>query len=202
MELKIKTPAHFLIEFMRGGLITLTSIIPDGSTTTRTFSEEEEPEIAKWVDTENKAGKNIYFHPNPPRSPKRSKLKDEDVHLVHTLHVDMDAQIYGADLDEEQDRILRVLKEGPLHPTVVLCTGNGMQAFWFLKNAVPVNGNSKELTAQNARIAKYFEADNCQSISHLMRVPFTINYPNKNKRKKGRVVTKSKLLYFGGESYV
>ena len=51
-----------------------------------------------------------------------------------------------------------------------------------------------QIEAINAAIAGKFGGDNCQSVAHLMRVPGTYNYPTPAKRKRGRTVTKAKML--------
>src|SRR5690606_10071285 len=48
--------------------------------------------------------------------------------------------------------------------------------------------------AINASIAAQTGGDHCHSLAHLMRVPFTDNYPTPAKRARGRDKTRATLL--------
>lgn len=179
--------------------VTLTAIIPDGLTSTATFAKTTDSRMKaiKWITDQQAEGKNTYCQDCSVSSIGKRPVK-ADVSLIHCAHADLDVQ--GV-LPPEAHRlaleaILAVLEGYKLAPTDIICTGNGMQAFWYLDT--PLAGtpeNVLKIEAVNRALAAELGADaSCFDVAHLMRVPFTINYPNKLKASKGRVPVRSYVV--------
>src|SRR5262249_53524231 len=101
-------------------------------------------------------------------------------------------------------------------PTAVIDRGNGLNAVWRLTTAIPLGApmpNAKgKLTYSNdvkatiadaearckAMMEQLGSAAGTQNIDRILRLPATINLPNKAKRDKGRVPCPTTLLWFNG----
>jgi hypothetical protein len=68
-------------------------------------------------------------------------------------------------------------------PSFIIDSGNGLQAFWRLAEGAP-KGHVEEV---NIVLRDMFNADNCQNIDRLMRVPGFVNFPDEKKRQRGRI---------------
>jgi hypothetical protein len=77
-------------------------------------------------------------------------------------------------------------------------SGGGFQLFWMLKEEVTTDGkdgnNTKTLEALGKRLALRFGGDHVENIDRIMRLPGTVNIPNKKKRDKGRKPRLAKLI--------
>ena len=74
-----------------------------------------------------------------------------------------------------------------------------MQALWFLKEHVKVDGSETiaDIEARNHALAEAFGGDaSARNIDRLLRLPGTTNYPNAKKRKLGRKECRARLLWF------
>ncbi len=176
----------FLERWRPGGPWVLTSIVPDGRTTTRTF--ESVGPMRSWIHT-RQGRENLYFSVNDLREGVSKKATKEDVAALRGLHVDVDPRA-GEDLEQERGRILDRLRKFEPAPTVVMDSGGGYQAFWRLQEPIPTGGplgRAAELEAYSLQLALRLGADPCHNIDRIMRLPGTINVPNKKKRDRGRV---------------
>lgn len=181
--------ADFLNKYRPGGPWVLTAIIPDGKTETRTFTDPKQAEA--WAIQQNQT-KNVYFHVNRTRGPLTAKAKKEDIAAVEYLHVDIDPRT-GEDFEQERARILlrltADLPKGVPAPSMVIDSGGGFQAFWRLAEPLMVDGDTKkveEAEGYNRALEVAFGADSCHDVSRIMRLPGTVNWPNKKKQAKGR----------------
>ena len=104
-------------------------------------------------------------------------------------------------MEEARKQISDKLDGSPLKPTVITDSGNGFQAFWKLDNPIHVNGNIENLEKENRRLEKFFQGDSCHNIDRIMRVPGTLNHPDKKKAGLGRKVSEAKLIHFGNDAY-
>jgi P4 family phage/plasmid primase-like protien len=189
----------FLIKFSGDNLTVLTSIVPDGLTTTRTFAANETEEMLRFIEAKNQNG-NIYFSVNPVKDRMCKKASKSDIKEFAWLHVDIDPD-ENMGLQEARKQILAKLDGSALKPTVIIDSGNGFQAFWKLSDPILVKENIERLESENRRLETYFQADSCHNIDRIMRVPGTLNFPNKKKMALGRIVAEAKLIYFGDEVY-
>jgi hypothetical protein len=154
-----------------------------------TFGPDTAGEMAAWLVEQQADERNIYFHVNPVR-PGCGKASKGDVLRMAWLHVDVDP-VKGKPIREEQKRILADLQATDLlpKPTVITFSGGGYQAFWRLAKPIELAGEVakiEEAERYNVQIAKLLAADNCHNADRIMRLPGTINWPNKAKRDNGQ----------------
>lgn len=206
----------FLCKALPLGPWALTAIATNRkSLITSTFMPGEEDECQKWIDARN-GQYNIYWHINPVMDRITKKAEREDIKQVNFLHVDVDPRVINPDLtlDEkrehnkaENERIKALLekphKEIP-RPSMVIFSGGGYQAFWRLKEPIIIDGDlekAEEAKLYNMKLEQEFEADNCHNIDRLMRLPGTINVPNAQKKKKGRLPVMADVTWFEKTTY-
>jgi len=182
--------ADFLRKLRPTGPHVLTSIVVDGKTATKTFTDPAEAE--KWVIEEN-ATKNVYFSVNPTIKPVDNKTSKTDIAQLDFLHVDVDPR-EGENFAEERERIRKLLNgslsdRGIPPPTLIIDSGGGFQAFWRLATPIELNGDPNKIAAAeryNIELANRLGGDKCHDVSRIMRLPHTRNWPTKKKRAKGR----------------
>ena len=185
----------------RGLPMQVVTIDPDnGKIEARLFTKPE-PAV-KWIVAQNAKGNNCYYTTNelaPDVNPLK-KPRKADIGRMLFVHVDLDPPD-----DETPDsfkaRAAAQLKSFTPPPSMIVDSGNGLQAFWRLKEPVEVNGRVQELEGVNIALAAALHGDRCHNIERLMRTAGTVNWPDATKRAKGRVPVVSKLLHAGPESY-
>lgn len=192
------------LEWLRpGGPWVLTAIPPErgsGRIETATFTD---PGAARsWLDERN--GKlNCYFMVNPARSPLSSKASKEDVEEFAFLHVDVDPR-KGEDLEAERKRILKMVEDFSPSPSAVIDSGGGLQCFWRLDEPLFVGGDlarAAELEAYNRQLEIVLGGDHCHNIDRILRIPGTINVPDKKKREWGRTETLASIVSLSDVRY-
>ncbi|MEE8181753.1 MAG: hypothetical protein V3T87_00400, partial [Candidatus Thorarchaeota archaeon] len=196
----------FLRRWAMNGPWALTSITIDkikkleGSL----FKSDEEDRLREWLDTQAEAERNVYFHVNtviPEKLSGRPKASKQDMQRVTHLHVDIDPRA-GEDLGPERERIKKLIEEPPKgvpKPTWAIFSGGGYQLFWELEEPIEINGDiNKAETAElyNLQLEFLFHADHCHNVDRIMRLPGTINVPDKKKVAKGRKKELSKVVFF------
>lgn len=187
----------------------------------RTFSgPEDEEQVRAWLNLHK--NRNLYYSVNTPIDDAREskKLKKSDVARVYHLHVDVDPRATNdegkpcshEDVEKEQRRILAKIQSYPLEPSEVVFSGGGYNALWTLEEPVDVAENSPSLEEtlrraidverRNWQFELDFETvDHCRDVSRILRLPGTINRPNEEKIKKGRVPTLSRVVSSSGRRY-
>ncbi len=152
--------------------IQIVAMAPDGRPSARTFEPDQLDQMRAHI--EKKQGThNIYFSVNQLRSSAASKkAKKEDVVSSHCLHVDIDDVA-------ALERILNARTP----PTAVIFSGGGYQIFYRLSTD---ETDLDRIERCNAALASELGGDNCSNIDRIMRVPATVNVPNRKKREAGR----------------
>ncbi len=194
----------FLEKWCPGGPWTVTAIAPNQQgIQTRSFNNQNE--LRSWLSNFN-GKRNIYFNVNPTIEPMDKKASETDLSELRWLHVDVDPRA-DEDFAEERERIFNLtgsLPQGIPPATVIVDSGGGFQLFWKLKDPVPINGDPTKidkLKLYNKQFEIVLGGDNCFSLDHIMRLPGTVNIPNKAKIARGRVKVLAKLIRFGTEAY-
>lgn len=180
--------AEFLEKWKPSGPWALCAFHEDKTNDFGTFGPGDE--MAEWLTAQQAAERNIYFHVNAVR-PNSGKATKGDVLRMEWFHVDVDPK-KGLDIGEERKRILALLQANDMlpKPTVITFSGGGYQAFWKLDKPIELGGEMpkiEEAERYNVQIAKLLAADNCHNADRIMRLPGTINFPNKAKRDNGQV---------------
>lgn len=193
---------EFLSQWAPEDFWVLVAIHPETRRiTAQSFLAKDKADLQEWLKKHG-AKKNLYFHVNPTRGPLTKKASTREIEEMSWLHVDVDPRA-GEDIQVEQARILRLfneeLPEGQQPPTCVVFSGGGFQGFWRLKEPLHLGGNAEKAEAAklyNLAIEQAFEADSCHNVDRIMRLPGTINWPDKKKRKKGRTPALAKVVWW------
>jgi len=194
----------FLQQWEPDGPWVLTGIsIDKKSILTKAFTADQTEEMEKWIDQYN-GNRNVYFNVNPSRILMDKKSERANVQALAWLHVDIDPRA-GEDHESERQRALSLLTSPPggvPAPTVIIDSGGGYQGFWALSEPFEIGGlpeRYEEAARYNKQLEIIFHADNCHNVDRIMRLPGTVNVPDKKKAAKGRVAALAKLTLFDAE---
>jgi hypothetical protein len=203
----VRSSLEFLQKWSPSGPWILTCVdVNKKGIETRTFKVGEEEQLTKWVDYHN-GTRNLYFHVNPVLRELTTKAKKEEIKAGNWLHVDIDP-LPDTDLVLERERILSLLKQklpkGIPTPTVIIASGGGYQAFWRLREPVEIDGDllkAEEFERYNRHLEMVFGGDHCHNVDRIMRLPWTMNIPDKRKIEAGRKETKALCFEFNTHAY-
>ena len=135
-----------------------------------------------WSITQNANGWNIYWTVNRVLDGLHKKPTKADIVGTRFVHVDIDPP-KGNQAVFDKGAVALELALLDTAPSFVIDSGNGLQAFWRLAEDSP----QADIEAVNIALRDMFEADNCQNIDRLMRVPGFVNFPDEKKRQRGRI---------------
>lgn len=197
-----KQALKFLRAWRINGPWVLTAINSQGhGIKGKTFMPTEKESLFACLDECHRNERNVYFHVNDVGRNVVTKASKDDVKQATHLHVDVDPRA-GEDLEAEQARILKLLKnppEGVPEPTWITYSGGGYQAFWELDKPVEINcevEKAEDFELYNKQLEVLYKADSCHNSDRIMRLPGTVNWPNEKKLKKGRVPALAKVESF------
>jgi hypothetical protein len=124
-----KTDAASAIRFLRvlrpAGPWVLTSILPDGLTTTKSFEATDEAGTIKFIEKQNREGKNLYFTGNSCGRPTVKPTKAAMTGAI-MLHADNDPN-EGEAIKAAKARIMAAYASHTPPPSLVIDSGNGLQ---------------------------------------------------------------------------
>jgi hypothetical protein len=171
--------------------------------------------VARWID-ERQGKANLYYSDCVLRADytahkKARSLTDAhgnpgDVHAVPMLHGDIDPRV-GETPEECVERVKKALQHSKLpRPSHAVATGGGVQPFWLQEEPLPIeckDERAERAKLYNKPLAAELGGDmSACNVDHIMRIPCTINIPNKRKREKGRTqLTVSHVLWDEGTRY-
>ena len=192
----------FLEQLRPGGPWVLTAITPDGPTITITAHTASD--IDSFV-CENDGKRNQYYSVNPTRMPMNKKAAKKDIAAVEYLLGDLDPR-NDETSEAAKARYLEQLKTFEPKATAIVDSGNGVQGLWRLNPSIPLGDASgsiiADVEARSAALMLRLGAKaGTQNIDRILRLPGTINLPNKAKVKVGRVPCPTKLISFNGARY-
>jgi P4 family phage/plasmid primase-like protien len=206
----------FLQQLRPGGPWVLTAITPDGPTNTITAHTGDQ--VDAFVSA-NDGKRNIYYSVNPTRTAMSKKAAKTDIAAIDFMLADLDP----ADGETAEDAKTRYLSQldgafAP-KPTAAVDSGNGIQAVWRLEHRITLGDPIKDeqgklvFSPEDQRTIADVEAraavimvllgakPGTQNIDRILRLPGTINLPNKKKQAAGRVACPATLLHFNGAAY-
>jgi hypothetical protein len=207
--------AEFLRMALPDGPYVLGAIrVEGGAPKVRTF--EDANEAAAWAASMN-AGRahNLYWIHNRLRGRVDEMPKDADVLEVVFLHIDCDPpkklpreKMTAEELTEwnaaERKRLFDRLVAFDPEPTFIVDSGGGCQAFMRLDVPLYIDGDGNRIEdakAYTRQLRDVLDGDNCHSLAHLMRLPYAVNWPDGEKRKRGRVPRLATLIHQNGKAY-
>ena len=129
----------------------------------------------------NTNGFNIYWTVNRVVPGLNKKPGKRDIRAARFVHVDIDPPKSGGAFDKAE--ITAALQGIVCPPSFIIDSGGGLQAFWRLEDPC---ANLDSIEGINFQVRDWFEADACQNIDRLMRVPGSVNYPDIRKAGRGR----------------
>ena len=209
-----KASMSFLQKWMPEGPWVLTSISTNKKNIeTKTFRDPEK--TIKWLAKHNEK-RNIYFSVNSVTRDLNKKAERENIANLDWLHVDIDPRTLLDSttnpntperekelkdyFDSERKRLNTLAYNPPASvppPTVIIDSGGGYQLFWKLVDPFVINGvpeKYEEAKQYNKQLEILYSADNCHNVDRIMRLPGTVNWPDKKKQKKGRVPALATLI--------
>ena len=211
---------HEAVEFLEllrpDGPWVLTAIVPDGGTETTTARTADD--IAEFVAKHNGI-RNLYYSVNPTRGSMTKKAAKTDIAAIEYLLSDLDPQP-----DETPEgakaRYLAALDKFKPEPTAIVDSGNGIQTLYKLAERIelpdPVilvsKKGERKLVFPTETAALIADVENrvkslmetlggtagTQNIDRILRLPGTINLPNKKKLATGRIACPTRLIRFNG----
>ena len=184
----------FLLALRRTGPWLLTAIVPDGPTTTETATSPQEVDrfVAKYDGRQN-----LYYSVNPTKRSMRKKPAKTDILHAEYAHVDIDP-VGDETSDAAKARGLAALEGFDKPPTIVVDSGNGIQALWRLDRPATV----EQIEAVNRALADRLGGDKATwNADRILRLPGTRNLPTQKKREKGRVECQSRLIAVNASAY-
>jgi hypothetical protein len=178
------------------GPTTLVALHPDDGGARGCWLDESRIDlVAGWAAEQNGVGFNIYFTANLPRHGLRKKPTKADIESIRCIFADLDAKDGRAMGD-----CLEVLTHLSKQPSLVIMSGGGYQPIWLLDEPMPATAEAVLRAESIARaMATMLGGDSIQNADRLLRMPFTMNYPNKRKRDDGRAPCPSGVLVRAGQ---
>jgi len=128
--------------------------------------------LQQWL-ADNSGKLNCYLYPACIKlgAGLKHKYPKEDIEATHALWVDIDPE-GGERFWPSRDERLAALRAYALPPSCIVDSGNGFQAYWFLKEPA---SEQEQVERRNKHLADVLNGDRCHSIDHLMRLPDAVN---------------------------
>jgi hypothetical protein len=182
----------FLSRLRPAGPWILIGIVPDADTVTRTFAALADSR--NFISAHN-PDKNVYYGLNPTREPMSKKPKKVDILRIEFVQADLDPA-EGETAEAAKKRYLEKLAAFEFKPTFIIDSGNGIQALWRLDPAVgPERLAHAEAVSKEIMIRLGSKAGT-QNVDRILRLPGTINWPNKVKLAAGRSPVMAQCLAY------
>lgn len=181
------------------GGIHLCAITPDTPEITGKWFGSDHAAADAWASAQNALGRNIYWTVGITTPGLDKKPSKPDIVGFRCAHVDIDPPRDNPAWNKQN--ALSDLLSRPQPPSVVIDSGNGLQALWWMEQGTVTDTPTLELINSGIRNA-FLGSDSCQNVDRLLRLPGTINYPNAKKRSIGRTAVRSELVVpFTGATY-
>jgi hypothetical protein len=173
----------------------LAAIVPDGppNQTMTAITPRSPEEVRNFVAAHN-GKRNLHYEVNPGRTSIKKSSK-ADIIEVQYLHADLDPRPDETPAQGKQ-RFRKKLAEFGLQPTFLVDSGNGFNCLWKLDAPLPP-ARFEEVEIVNKALVKALGSGDISAwnVDRLLRLPGTINLPNKAKREQGRVRCQSAIVH-------
>lgn len=144
----------------------------DGPHAPRMVSTRDASDVLRFISKWDADGRGMFFCVGTLK-PGTKRLK-ENVSEIAFLHADIDFK----DIEEDKVSVLRKLAQLRLPPSIVVSSGNGIHAYWLLREAI--SGSEQERIEDALRLLADTvggDVSVCE-IARLMRLPGTHNTKN------------------------
>lgn len=160
--------------------VHLVAISESGDVQGRDFGRNYEAAVA-WAAAQNDKRANVYFSPHVVLTGRHTKPSKAEVAHARLIGVDIDPPKDGSTFDKEA--ALERLVGHSIPPSFVLNSGNGLQAFYRV-----ADGSLEQCEAVACGLIQQFTGDKgTHNFDRIMRLPGTVNWPNEQKKRRGRV---------------
>jgi hypothetical protein len=157
-----------------------------------------------WVADHQRTGRNVYFQPNETRADCSKKPGKGDMVASLCRFADVDPDDAHFPLADERGRLSRLatfLAASEHPPTVIIDSGSGLQPIWAVAREALTPEVTARIEAETAGLERALGGGGTHNIDRLLRLPGTVNFPNKVKRDKGRGITRARLIFAGSSLY-
>ena len=86
-------------------------------------------------------------------------------------------------------------------PSVIIDSGNGLRPLWAVAREPLTPEALARVEAENRAVEAALGAAGTHDVSRLLRLPGTMNFPNRTKLARGRGVARARVLFQGGRAY-
>ena len=207
----------FLEKLRPGGPWVLTAIDP-ASGKIETITAHNKIEALCFIRLHD-GKRNLHYSVNPTRTAMTRKAAKTDIAAIEYLFADLDPRDDESPEDAKA-RYLAAIRAHAPEMAALIDSGNGLQVLLKLETRIELAEPVMETDAKGknvwafpseaAAIIADVEARSAalmkrlgsvagtQNIDRILRLPGTINLPNKTKRERGRVPCQTKLIHFNG----
>ena len=169
---------NFFRAFFEGteGFIEIRPIKPDEGVGQILFTKDWKEAKEHCLKLRNEY--NIYFGVSTRKEKGRGTR--ENILEATALWADLDRKDFSS-----KDELVKKVKEFPLPCSMAVATGGGYHCYWLFKEPETVS-EPRIIEGYTKGISIVLNGDSVWDLPHVMRVPYTYNYPDKRKRELGR----------------
>lgn len=205
----IESAIKFLKALRPDGPWNLSAIVADGPISSATFTDAEKARA--WIE-KHASSANMHYSANPSVLPSGGggRVRKNDIEVIEFLHGDFDLDKLPAghaltdlSIPERKEAVVGDLQAFD-EPTFIIDSGAGLHGLWRLREPLaPTDENVAWAESANRWLATQFAGgeQQCANIDHLLRLPGTTNFPNAQKRKRGRTDVPSRLVSASGTTH-
>ncbi len=142
-------------------------------------------EALAWLELQARRGLNIYYQHQIPNDRHLNKLAKTDIAEVWFLHADIDWKVGKIRLKatpEMKAGKVAELHALPYRPSIIVDSGNGIQALWRLETPASIELAER---ANKALCGLLNADDGTWNGDRMLRLPGFINLPSEQKRNYG-----------------
>ena len=173
-----------------GSALHLASIAADGGHVSGRYFGDDIDAATKFAIEAN-VTRNVYWTPNIASPDCGHKPNKEQIIGLRYAFLDRDPPKDNAPFDKLG--IASAVRRDA--PTVIIDSGNGIQAFWQFEPMLATPENKAALEGLNRTIIGRHGGDASRSnIDSLMRLPGTVNWPSARKLQRGCVPCLARIL--------
>lgn len=165
--------------------IHLVAIHPDPPQSNKPFGQYfgvKVDQALEWARKANGNGYNVYWTLNYVGPGVRTKPDKDQIQAARGAHCDKDPPKDGSPWDK--GAVIAALTDHAVPPSLIIDSGNGVQPVWLFGSP---EKDKASVETVNRGLEAVFGGDHCHNIDRLLRIPGSVNYPNKAKRDRGCV---------------